>query len=300
MKKLTTLLAIVFVSNFTHASNYDQANWYVSLDVEQFKSSVLPKLPIKVDSDAKFSIEGNIPDEVHKITVYGNSEKQNDASFVLSGNFSGFSLNEYIIDTMYKVTDESLISLFNTQNYNGSQINHFKIAPKEHPDVKHSIKKSFFSAKINNDLMAISFDQDEVKNWIDENYNANELYKSNLVSILVDVEKATAHMGADLKTNNRHFNSAVFQKVHQVSASVSELTDAFSLTAALKSADEDTAKQLKVLADGLVAMNALSGMSDEEPLMGAVIEALKIEVHNNELLINIEIPFGLIPEIEVD
>ena len=94
MKKLTTILAIVFVSTFSHASNYDQANWYVSLDVEQIKSSILPKLPIKIESDAKFTLEDNIPDAVQKITVYGHSEKENDASFVISGNFHDFSLNE--------------------------------------------------------------------------------------------------------------------------------------------------------------------------------------------------------------
>lgn len=300
MKKLTTTFVLLFAALIAKASSYDQANWYVSVDVQQFKSSILPKLPIKIESEAKFSFDDNIPDSVHKITVYGHSEKENDASFVISGDFQGFSLNEYIIDTMYSITDESPIALYNTQSYNGSQINHFKITPKEHNTVKNHFEKSFYSAKINNDLMAISFDKNEIENWVDQKYNASDLYKPNLVSILVDVEKATAHLGADLKSNNTHFNSAVFQKVQQVSASVSELTDAFALTAALKAADEDTAKQLKVLADGLIAMNALSGMSEEEPLLGATVEALKIEVHKNELLISTEVPFDLIPEIELD
>ncbi len=289
---ISLLLLITAVFN-VQASKYDQANWYVTVDVEQFKAKVLPLLPKSSKNDANFSIKDNLPDEIQQFTFYGNSEVENDMSIAISGDFAAFSLNEYITELMYTIDEESPVSLSETSGYNGHNIEHYTISD-------HDKNKSFFSTKVSSDLVVLSFEKAEVQNWIDDKYDSNELHHSGLVSVLVNIESAMAHMGADLKSNKKAFNSAVFQKITQFSASVIDAGDNLAIESALSTADEATAKQLEQVLNGLIAMNALSDLGNENPLLSAVVSSLSISNQGSELLLSTEFALSLIPQIDVD
>ncbi len=295
-KTLMIFLTLSLLSFNSQASNYDEANWYLSVDVEQMKNTLLPLMPKEAPKGKNhFSLKDNLPTEVKKLTLYGHSEQQDDLTVIATGDFRTFTLNDYITNLMYQVNGESPISLQDTQSYQGTVINHFVVAEGR----KNAV---FYSAKLDNNHMVISLEQDEVKNWIDQRYSLNEIYQSDLVSLLINVESAMAKMGADLSKNSQPFNSAMFQKINQFSASMFEAAtgDALSFEAALSTSDETTAKQLQQVLNGLIAMNALSNMDENKPALSAMMSGLSIDLQGSDLLISTSLAYSLIPQIDID
>lgn len=302
MKKtyIIILTLTLFCLN-SKASNYNEANWFLSIDVEQIKSTLLPLIPTTPKGKNKFSIENHLPQELQKMTLYGHSEQEDDLTVMATGNFSGFSLNDYITETLYQINGESPISLQSSENYQGVIINTF-IVDENTGGKKDKHNAVFYSAKLDNSHLVISLVQDEVKNWIDQRYNLNDLYQSDLVSLLINIESAMAHMGADLSKNSQPFNSAMFQKINQFSASMYEAATGndLSFEAALSTSDEATAKQLQQVINGLIAMNALSNLDENKPALSALMSGLNIDVQGSNLLITTSLPYSLIPEMDID
>jgi hypothetical protein len=279
----------------TQASNYDESNWYVTVDVDQVRTKIVPLLTTQKGAKVKLSIKKHLPQEVEQISFYGHSEAEDDLSVVVTGDFDSFEVNEYINSLMYLVEDKEDLSviMFDSNAHNGSLIEQYKITGDNE-------SKSFYSAKISNDKIVLGFDKNEIKNWIDNKYSSSELKNTGLVSVLVNIESAMAHMGADLKSNKQAFNSAVFQKITRFSASVFDIGENLAIESALSTADEATAKQLEQVLNGLIAMNALSNLSDDNPLLSALASSLTISNHGSELLLSTEFALSLIPEFDVD
>ena len=213
----------------------------------------------------------------------------------INGDFASFSLNEYLIGLMNQVdADEDIsLTLYNTETYGGSVVEQYTVSGDGE-------SKSFYSAIINDQTLVLSFEEQEIKNWIDDRYATHTLRSSGLVSLLVNIESAMAHMGADLKNTQKSFNSAVFQKITQFSASVYESGDSLTIESALTTADEATAKQLQQVINGLVAMNALSNLDQDKPALNALASALEISQQGNDLLITTALPYALLPELDID
>ena len=213
----------------------------------------------------------------------------------ISGDFSSLTVNEYINGLAYLIEDHDEISVGVSQSYtyNGALIEQYEIKA-DHKS------KSFFTTQLNASTVVFSVTESEVKNWIDDVYGGYDLSSSGMVSVLVNIESALAHMGADLKTNNNSFRSNMFKKITQVSASLFESEQNLNLDAALSTADEATAKQLEQVVNGLIAMNALSNMNEEKPVLAEIMSGLTVKTQGKDLLISTGFAMSLIPEIDFD
>ena len=298
MKKAFVVVSLMVLFAWvveSRAASYAEANWYVTIDVDQVRSTILPVLSQNKSVDAEFAMQKHSPQGLEQISVYGHSEDKEDLSFVVSGEFNTFEVSEYINSLMFLLeTEEAFdVVLFDSVNHNSRVIEEYRISGK-------SKTKSFYSAKVNDGLIVLSLDQNEVKRWVDNKYNANELQNSGLISVLINIESAMAHMGADLNSHKGSFNSTVFKKINQFSASVFESGNNITIESALSTADEATAQQLEQVLNGLIAMNALSNLDDKNPLLSALASGLTISNQGNELLLSSEIALSLIAEIDLD
>jgi len=298
MKKVFVVVSLMVLFTWvieSRAASYAEANWYVTVDVDQVRSTILPVLSQNKSVDAEFAIQKHSPQGLEQISVYGHSEDKEDLSFVVSGEFNTFEVNEYINSLMFLLeTEEAFdVALFDSVNHNNRVIEEYRISGKNKT-------KSFYSAKVNDGLIVLSLDQNEVKRWVDSKYNANELQNSGLISVLINIESAMAHMGADLNSHKGSFNSTVFKKINQFSASVFESGKNITIESALSTADEATAQQLEQVLNGLIAMNVLSNLDDKNPLLSALASGLTISNQGNELLLSSEIALSLIAEIDLD
>ena len=91
MKKRITQLMFTMVMMYAMAANataYDEANWFITIDVEQVRTKVLPLIP---KSKEQVVLAQVVPHEVHNITMYGHSEAEDDLSLAVTGQFAGFS-----------------------------------------------------------------------------------------------------------------------------------------------------------------------------------------------------------------
>lgn len=289
---LTLMLACTITAQ---ASPYDQANWYFTTDLEQVRNKIVPLIVERKAAKTQFQLSQHLPTEVMQITAYGHSEAEDDLSLILSGDFSGFHVNDYInsLTSLIEAGDEVSMGLLDSYDYNGALIEQYQVSGK-------TTSKSFYSAKINSQMIVLSFEESEVKNWVDNKYNSYELSQSGMVSLLINIESAMAHMGADLNSNSKPFNSAVFQKITQFSASLYETGDNLVIDSALSTADEATALQLEQVIKGLIAMNGLSNLSADKPVLSAVLSGLQISNQGSDLLLSTQFALSLISQMDIN
>jgi len=293
MKKRITQLMFTMVMMYAMAANataYDEANWFITIDVEQVRTKVLPLIP---KSKEQVVLAQVVPHEVHNITMYGHSEAEDDLSLAVTGQFAGFSFNDHLQDQLLLLEQSDAILLDETESHRGRVIERYRIKEKQ-GDV------GIYVAKVTDSLMVLSLQKAEVRNWIDQKYHMQDLSNNGLVSLLVNVESAMAKMGADLQAHQSPFQSTVFNKIAQFSASIYEAGDQLGLEAAVATADEASAKQMEQVLNGLIAMQALSEMNHDKPVLAALMAELMISNHGNELLITTALPFALLAEIDVD
>jgi hypothetical protein len=298
MKKTLTTFILTLLLGCTigaQASPYNQANWYFTLDLEQVRNKIVPLMAERKAAKTQFHLTQHLPTEVLQITAYGHSETEDDLSLILGGDFSGFDVNDYINSLMSLVDagDNVSMGLFDSYEFNGAVIEQYQVSGENE-------SKSFYSAKINSQMIVLSFEESEVKNWVDNKYNRYELSQSGMVSLLINIESAMAHMGADLSSNSKPFNSAVFQKITQLSASLYEAGDNLVIDSALSTADEATAQQLEQVINGLIAMNALSNLGEDKPILSAVLSGLQISNQGSDLLISTQFALSLISQMDIN
>ncbi len=298
MKKTLTTLILTLMLACTisaQASPYDQANWYFTLDLEQVRNKIVPLIAERNEAKTQFQMSQHLPTEVMQITAYGHSEAEDDLSVILNGDFSGFNVNDYINNLMLvlEASEEVSMGLFDSYDYKGALIEQYQVSGKNE-------SKSFYSAKISSQMIVLSFEESEVKNWVNSKYNSYDVNQSGMVSLLINIESAMAHMGADLNSNSKPFNSAVFQKITQFSASLYESSDNLIIDSALSTADEATAQQLEQVINGLIAMNALSNLDEKKPVLSAVLAGLKISNQGSDLLISTQFALSLVSQMDIN
>ncbi len=276
------LFAVLILLSFQSAAGLNDATWYVSVDVDQIENNEIYKFfEAKVKSSETDDFV-KIPDEISYISLYGNAKGAEDATAVIHGDFSQFSISEHLLELLYThESDAADMIEESTVNYKNNEIKSLKV------DEGHSgdAKEVFFS-KVNSGLTVISFQLDEVKNWLDNNYDNHEINQGSLFSVVVDVQSALAHMGMNIDSNNHMMQSEIFQKVAQVSASASEVNSDMVLDVALSTNDEATAVQIEQIINGLVAMNNLSGANDKNELHATFMQNLNINRNGNDILMS--------------
>lgn len=285
--KATLLCTLLIVFSFQSLANINDANWYVSIDIDQIESNEIFKaLDMKSDksSDDFFLNLEKIPDEISYISFYGDAKRAQDATAIIQGDFSDFSINEYVLNFLYTQDDISQLIKESTLKYKGNEIQVLKIMDYDgQPD--DSPKKAYF-AKVNNGLSVISFQLDEIYDWLNHDYDNHDFTKGSLFSVVVDVQSALAHMGINIDENDHMMQSQIFQKVTQASASLSEVNNDMLIEIALTATDETTATQVELVINGLIAMSGLSGVTAENEIQSKLLANLKVERDGNNILIN--------------
>ncbi|MFK8010555.1 MAG: hypothetical protein AB8B80_00845 [Marinicellaceae bacterium] len=285
----TTFIAMAFIMllSFQSSASLNDATWYVTIDVDKIESNEIYKIfeqDIRMENHKGKSDFIKIPEEISFISFYGNAEGAEDATAVIHGDFTQFSVNAYVLDFLYSQDDVSEFINESSVNYKNHEIQILEVDEEEGREGK-KIKEVYFS-KVNNQLSVISFQLNEVKNWLDNTYDGHSINNGELFSVVVDVKSALAHMGMNIDKNTHMMQSEIFQKVTQASFSISEVNSDMVLDVALTTTDEATAKQIEQIINGLVAMANLSGANDENELQSAAMQNINIERKGTDILIS--------------
>ena len=281
------VFTLLILLSFQSSANINDATWYVSIDVDQIENNEIFKMLNNKSNKSSdhFSIElDKIPKEISYISIYGDAKGAEDATAVIQGDFSQFSINESVLNFLYTKDDVSQLIKESTIDYKNHEIQVLTVDEYEGQNKEHP-KQAYFS-KVNNGISVISFNLNEVKNWLNHDYDNHDIIKGSLFSVEVDVQSALAHMGMNIDKNNHMMQSEIFQKVTQASASVSQINSDMVLDVALTTNDEATATQIVQVINGLIAMNNLSGVNDENELHATFMQNLTIERNGNSILIN--------------
>lgn len=293
MKKLMYIMSLLLLSLSVQAANFNESNWYLTIDVTQIRDRIIPLLPNIKKANKHLKIDALVPDSVGQITLYGLSNQDNDVTAVFQGQFDQFSIPDYVSQLMVAANEYDTLVVNANKAYKGRVIEHISATD---PDDDFSV----YASVVNNRMMVVSFDQTEVKNWIDQHYSDHTFIPNGLITLLVNVESAMAHMGADLSDNHGNFKSTVFQKINRISGSIIDDGANLLIEAAFGTRDEATAKQVEQVVNGLVAINALSNQAAESPILAAVIQKLQVINQGKDLVFSTSIPFDLAIEAMVD
>ena len=285
LNKLIIVLVTMLLSVQSNAVGMKEASWYLNLDVHQLTNNEFVKYMHGKSENNDFDIK-QIPKEIDSIIMYGDSRGSDDATVVINGDFSQFSIYDFALDLIYK--EEENAAKFITEktvSHSNHDIQVLTIKDEKKTNDESKTKDIYFAA-INNDMSVVGLNLDEVKSWIDNNYSVDDLSSGSIFSVLVNVESALAHMGMNLDKNSDMLHSEIFKKVSEVSASVREVNDDMVLEVALTAVDAATATQLEQIISGLIAMNNLSGANDENQLHAMFMQNLNIEKNGNVIVIN--------------
>ncbi len=248
-------LSLTFANTFSaHADGFNDATWYVSIDVEQARSTLIPRLSARSKNHNDFEFNKLIPQGVTHITLYGQSDESSTLTKVMSGDLADFSVLSFVEGLEEQAGEDAKLSLLESSKNNGYVIEHYVISGDEK-------NKSFYTVKLNDNTVVTSFNREEVVNWSNNKYNTSGLHQTGLVTVQVNIASAMMHMGADIDQGAEPFQSHMFKKIKQVSASLAEDQDDLLIEVALVTEDDAAAKQVNAVVNGLVAMNALSDAS---------------------------------------
>lgn len=278
------LVIITMVSFQTHANGIKDVTWYLSVDIDQVQNNETLRILYNNSENVSIDIE-SIPKELSHITIYGNSKGSEDATAIISGDFSHFSMTNFVINYLYSREDISEQIKDSTIVYHDQEIRILSIESQH----ENKNKEVYFS-KVSNDLSVISLDLNEVESWIDGAHDTFDVNNGSLFSVVVNVESALAHMGVNLDENRHMLQSEIFQKVSQVSASVSEIVSDIVIEISLSAKDDVTATHIEQVINGLLAMNNLSNANDKNELHKLLIQNLSIERNANNVLLNTYAP----------
>ncbi|WP_154222724.1 hypothetical protein [Marinicella rhabdoformis] len=290
-KKTSIIFAAVATSFTAHAGGFDDATWYVSLDIEQARAKLIPHLSEHTKSNNNFEFTALTPVGVNQVTMYGQSKESSTFTMVLSGQLGDFSAVNFINELEKQAGEDARVTLKESTKNNGHTIEHFVIAGDEN-------NKSFYTAKLTDNTMVASFERQEVFNWTSNKYNTLGLHQTGLVTVQVNIASAMMHMGADIDQGAEPFQSHMFQKINQVSASLTEDQDDLLIEVALVTEDEAAAKQVNAVVNGLVAMNALSDASSSNKAVSALLDNLDISNKGNHVMILSHLPLAILAEID--
>jgi hypothetical protein len=245
-----------------------------------------------------FDIE-NIPKEIDTITMYGDSRGSDDATAVLRGNFSQFSVYDFALNFIYNKKDNAAKLLTeSTIRYAAQDILVLEVKDENKSDHEARNKEVYFST-INDEVSVVSLNLNEVKNWIDNVYSPIDINNGSIFSVSVNVKSALAHMGMNLEKNSHMMHSEIFKKVTEVSASVTEANDDIVIEVALTATDAATATQIEQVISGLIAMNNLSGANDDNQLHAIFMQNLTIAKDDNTIMISTFAPIDELKNIDV-
>lgn len=300
--KLTTmaLIALLALLSFQSTANINDAAWYVSIDVDQIENNEIYKaLQGKINkSEDNFTVKfEKIPKEISFISLYGSAKGADDATAVIQGDFTQFSINEHILNLIYSHDNMSKSIKESNVNYKNHEI---QVLTIDEDNGKDNESKEVYFSQISNRLTIISFKLDEVKNWLNHDYDKHEIINGRLFSVVVDVQSALAHMGMNLNKNTHMMQSEIFKKVTQASASVSEINEDLVIEVALTTTDEASATQIEQVINGLIAMSNLSGNDDQSELHTTLMQNLSIKKNVNNVLINTYASIEDIKKIDMD
>ncbi len=291
MKKLCIVLTFLVASS-VQATNFDQANWYLSADIAKIKDRFMPHLVKNKAADKSLKFSALFPDTLTQITLYGQTNQDDDVTAVIRGQFNQFSVSDYIAKLNFLADAGDELNVDSSLDYKGTTIEH--IQSNEDDEV------SIYASILNGQMMVVGFDLAEVKNWINGRYAESDVIPTGMLTLLVNADAAMAHMGADLSKNNGGFKSTVFQKINHLSASMTDQGSSLAVEAALGTRDEATAQQVQQVINGLVAMNDLSTQSDQSEAWMTMMQTLKVVKKGQNLILSTSIPFDVAIEAMLD
>ena len=291
MKKLCIVL-VFLVASSVQATNFDQANWYLSADIAKIKDRFMPHIIKNKAANKSLKMTALIPEAMTQITLYGQTNQDDDVTAVIRGQFNQFSVSDYIAKLNLLSDKGDELTVDSSLDYKGTTIEH--IQSKEDDQV------SIYASTLNPQLMVVGFDLAEVKNWINGRYAESDVIPGGMITLLVNVDAAVAHMGADLSKDNGGFKSTVFQKINHLSASMIDDVSSLTVEAALGTRDEATAQQVQQVINGLVAMNALSSQTDRSEAWMTMMQQLSVVKKGKDLILSTSIPFDIAIEAMVD
>lgn len=287
-------LTFTFANAFNaHADGYDDATWYVSLDIEQARAKLIPHLSEHTKSNNNFEFTALTPVGINQVTMYGQSKESSTFTMVLSGQLGDFSTTDFISELEKQAGEDANVSLKESTKNNGHTIDHFVVKGDEK-------NKSFYTSKLNANTVVASFNKGEVLNWSNNKYNTSGLHQTGLVTVQVNIASAMMHMGADIDQGAEPFQSHMFKKIKQVSASLMEDQDDLLIEVALVTENEAAAKQVNAVVNGLVAMNALSDASTSNKAVSALLNNLDISNKGSHVMVLSHLPLALLAEIDFD
>jgi hypothetical protein len=238
-----------------------EATMFLNIDFNLMKKKGI----LNIVNDKKFSFFTNsfgtiptIPDEYSSLYYYGSGKKY-DINIVINGDFTNMSILKHVTHILENNNIISEILNVKSGKYKNGVIHTFKVKINEQNN--KSIVEKIFVSEVNNSKFIISFSLYDAKEWMAKpinKYFKPILEKDKIFQFIFKVKKTIKNMDKTNNVDNYIFQSIVLKELEILHLTVSEKDKKLYIGALLTTIDEDTAKKVSQIINGLLAINQLS------------------------------------------
>ncbi len=307
MNKMTKWLsATLFITSSAalQASDALTPSWYVHADIAQLKQS-----SVKIDTiaeDDKQNLDtligklfnGNLATQVQQVTFFGENIEKNKGNALLKGQFDTSDILAFTKSIQTKPN-------YQKQNFQGTEIYQWSVVINGSDFVNKNTVKidrassanehgeenlgTVYFAQLDNNQLLFSKNESSIKGLVSGKSRLFDITQTEPFKVVVNIKEALLHAGLNKNEaiENIEFDSAILQRMEQVSFKLSEQSDQVMLQAGLKTDNTIAAERIESLINGLLIIQMMA--SNVKPEVKELMGNLTTHVDGLNLIIKTQL-----------
>lgn len=277
-----------------------QTNWGVTFDIKAIKENGLlgfiENYHLYVGSNTKLKFK-NIPDEIDKLRVYGNTLKNKGGIYVhLWGDFEGVSAENLVYNQLFKNLEDPQLEKQKSYRNHRIPVLVYKV-------IGDDSNNKIYATKINNQFIVVSnrpikdkfksvrkssLDKNTRKFMRKYERNSKKITMNNeglLVSLKINLES----LRKKLEEDSFLLQSAVFNNTKNIVFKVQKDQSRIYFASALGTKNKETAVQINKVIVGIVE-NSIQNSQNIDSIKSMLINNLNTTIEDNRVILNTSIP----------
>lgn len=305
MVKWSKYLLIATLIIFSHvqsskATNMTASDWYLHMDVNALKQSVIGQKIAEEKSEEisriKKVLGSELVDKVNYLTIQGGVSHSKPKIMLVQGDFVETALQQRLVKIGFELTE----GLADKKIYSakikrllltvGEAVDKYDNLSQEEKknlaklDDAEELEKIVYASVSSANSLLISDSIETLKQWVENSPEQSAKQQTGVFEVVVDIENALLHGGVNIDNASEaiNFESISAEKLSQVSVTYNEVSGEAQLQLGLKSSSTQTATQIKSVVQGLVALKMLS---ESDPVIVDLLSSIQFEQNAGDLVV---------------
>jgi len=251
--------------------------WEFSINLEELRKldfhHILPKQSYQFSQVSSFNFQEQIPANINKIWIYGNSLKRSqDVNMLFYGDFSDKEIIKIIQDKIFSINQKKQLDRLKDRVINGNNVSVF---------IENKKQKKRYAVRLADNSFLFSTNIRMVRDYlthpISENLPTPPIKDTDLFTFKMDQRTTKQNIQLNPSINgNNPFQSKLFNNIRYLKTKAHVENTSIVLSSLFSSINKEKGEQVESLLKGISALEILKQNSDSS-IKSQVLRNLKIE-----------------------